>query len=81
MYSSVLETAIWLHDHQQRLVADEEGASTVEMVVMMAASISLSIAVMGKVREGIENLSNDISTALSSMEIITSFEDRDAGEG
>jgi len=81
MYSSVLETAIWLHDHHQRLVADEEGASTVEMVVMMAASISLSIAVMGKVREGIENLSNDISTALSSMEIITSFEDRDEGEG
>jgi len=81
MYSSVLETAIWLNDHHQRLVADEEGASTVEMVVMMAASISLSIAVMGKVREGIENLSNDISTALSSMEIITSFEDRDAGEG
>jgi len=38
-----------------------------------------SIAVMGKVREGIENLSNDISTAFSSMEIITSFEDRDQG--
>lgn len=80
MHASILETCLWLHDRNKSLVADEDGASTVEMVVMMAASISLSIAVMGKVREGIENLSNDIATALSSIEIVTSFDDPPEGE-
>ncbi|MFT5000914.1 MAG: Flp pilus assembly pilin Flp, partial [Planctomycetota bacterium] len=53
---------------------DEEGASTVEMVILMAASISLSLAVMDKVTDGVENLSNDISSFLSDYEISTSFD-------
>jgi|GEM_PF-4495868 len=53
---------------------DEEGSSTVEMVVMMSASITLGIAVMGTVSDGVENLSNDIAAFISDYEIVTSFE-------
>jgi len=53
---------------------DEDGSSTVEMVVMMAASISMGLAMMNSVSTGIENLSNDISTFLSGYEITTSFD-------
>ncbi|MFT5159153.1 MAG: hypothetical protein ACI861_001268 [Paracoccaceae bacterium] len=44
------------------------------MVILMAASISLSLAVMDKVTDGVENLSNDISSFLSDYEISTSFD-------
>lgn len=52
---------------------DEDGSSTVEMVVMMAASVGMGIAVMDVVFSGMESLSNDISSFLSNIEISTSF--------
>ena len=75
MYSSLLETSLWLDRHARAYAANEEGAATIDMVILMAASISLSLAVMDRVTNGIENLSTDISNFLSSYEISTSFED------
>ncbi|SFI88022.1 hypothetical protein [Jannaschia pohangensis] len=45
--------------------ADEAGAVTVDWVVLTAALVGLGLAVMGVVSNGIENLSTDITTALS----------------
>jgi Flp pilus assembly pilin Flp len=75
MFGSLLGASLWLDKHARNFAADEEGASTIEMVVLMAASISLSLAVMDKVTNGVENLSNDISSFLSDYEIRTSFDD------
>ncbi len=77
MYGSLLDTSLWLADRSRGFARDEDGASTIEMVVLMAASIGLSLAVMEKVSSGIENISNDISTFLSDYEIRTSFDDPD----
>lgn len=77
---NALDTSLWLTDRGRAFAKDQEGASTIEMVVLMAASISLTLAVMDKVSNGIENLSNDISDMLSNYEIRTSFDDDgDAG--
>ncbi len=53
---------------------DEEGAATIEMVVLMAASVGAGIATMDVVSAGVENLANDISDVLSNIEITTSFD-------
>jgi Flp pilus assembly pilin Flp len=75
MYVSILEASLWLDRKSRAFGSDEEGSSTIEMVVLMAASISLTLAVMDRVSSGIENLSNDISDMLSNYEIRTSFDD------
>ena len=81
MYNSLLETSLWLKQNTKNFSADEAGSSTVEMVVLMGASITLSLAVMNTVTQGVENLSNDISSFLSDYEIRTSFERPDPGNG
>ena len=65
-----------------RFRRDEDGSSTVEMVVMMAAGAGIGVAVMGKVSDGIENLAGDIGDFLGSYRISTSFDDPpDPGAG
>ena len=54
---------------------DEEGNSTVEMVIGMAGAISLGLAVTDAVTRGVENLANDIRQNLMDVTIVTSFED------
>lgn len=56
---------------------DESGSATVEWVVMTAASVAMGLAVMSYVSEGVENLSNDVRSALSGFEIMTSFDQWD----
>ncbi|MCY4336745.1 MAG: pilus assembly protein [Litoreibacter sp.] len=53
--------------------ADESGAVTVDWVVLTAAIVGLGIAVMASVSDGLENLSGDIDTQLSSQGISTTF--------
>ena len=53
--------------------ADESGAVTVDWVVLTAAILGLGIAVMASVSDGLENLSGDIDTQLSSQGISTTF--------
>lgn len=45
--------------------ADEDGAVTVDWVVLTAAIVGLGIAVLATVREGATNLAGDISTELT----------------
>ncbi|WP_420397176.1 Flp family type IVb pilin [Nioella sp.] len=56
---------------------EENGSATVEWVVMTAASVAMGLAVMSYVSEGVENLSNDVRSALSGFEIMTSFDQWD----
>ncbi len=42
--------------------ADEDGAVTVDWVVLTAAIVGLGIAVLGSIRSGVETLGTDIAT-------------------
>jgi len=53
---------------------DEEGAVTVDWVVLTAAIVGLGIAVYGVVSGGIQNLSQQIDTQLETDQINTSFD-------
>lgn len=52
---------------------EEDGAVTVDWVVLTAAIVGLGIAVYGVVSGGIQNLSQDIDTQLETDQINTSF--------
>ncbi len=56
----------------------EDGAVTVDWVVMTAATVAMGLAVMAEVREGVESLSTDISDTMSGFEIMTTFDEWDA---
>ncbi|MCK0142386.1 hypothetical protein [Aliiroseovarius sp. F20344] len=49
--------------------ADEDGAVTVDWVVLTAAIVGLGLAVMLSVRGGTEGLATKISEALASMSV------------
>lgn len=53
-------------------IADESGAVTVDWVVLTAALVGLGLAVMAVVSGGIEDLSTDISGALTDIDPVTS---------
>ncbi|MEM8849731.1 MAG: hypothetical protein AAGE03_06810 [Pseudomonadota bacterium] len=55
-------------------LSDENGAVTVDWVVLTAALVGLGLAVSTVVRGGIQNLSGDISTVMASYEIETVFQ-------
>ncbi|WP_068115369.1 Flp family type IVb pilin [Tropicimonas marinistellae] len=52
---------------------DEDGAVTVDWVVLTAAIVGLGIAVLAAVSSGVENLSGDISSQLSAQNIDSTF--------
>ena len=49
--------------------ADEDGAVTVDWVVLTAAIVGLAIAVLASVRGGANQMGENIGTALSGAEI------------
>ena len=49
----------------KNFVAAEDGAVTVDWVVLTAALVGLGLAVMAVVSGGVENLSNDIAQELA----------------
>ena len=53
---------------------EEDGAVTVDWVVLTAAIVGLGIAVYGVVSGGIQNLSTQIDTQLKTDQINTSFD-------
>ena len=53
--------------------ADESGAVTVDWVVLTAALVGLGIAVMASVSDGLEKLSGDIETQLTTQGVTTTF--------
>ncbi|MBP1807143.1 hypothetical protein [Rubellimicrobium aerolatum] len=48
---------------------DEDGAVTVDWVVLTAAIVGLGILVLGSVREGATNLSDDIEKSLEDTNV------------
>ncbi|MFT7253473.1 MAG: Flp pilus assembly pilin Flp [Paracoccaceae bacterium] len=53
---------------------DENGAVTVDWVVLTAALVGLGLAVMNVVGSGLDNLANDIRVQLERDHINTSFD-------
>lgn len=53
--------------------AEEDGAVTVDWVVLTAAIVGLGIAVYGVVSGGIQDLSQDVDTQLERDHISTDF--------
>ena len=54
-------------------IRNEDGAVTVDFVVLTAATVGLGVAVLGVVSGGIENVSQDVDDQLVSQVIQTSF--------
>ncbi|CUH08484.1 hypothetical protein JSE7799_00063 [Jannaschia seosinensis] len=67
----------------RNFAAAEDGAVTVDWVVLTAALVGLGLAVMGVVSGGIEKLSGDISTSLENTKPTekTWFDDTKQGGG
>jgi len=61
----------------KQYLAGEAGAVTVDWVVLTAATVGMGLAVMGVVRDGVEDLSNEIRDHLSNVAIRTTFEEWD----
>lgn len=57
----------------KNFIKAEDGAVTVDWVVLTAAIVGLGIAVMASVSNGLEDLSGDIDTQLSAQNITTTF--------
>lgn len=60
-------------------IRDEDGAVTVDWVVLTAAIVGLGIAVYGVVSGGVEDLSTDISDQLEAQGITTTFSSSSGG--
>ena len=67
MYGSILELSLWMNNRREGFLRDEEGASTVEMVIMMAAGISLGLSATDMVSRGVENLPMISATACQTL--------------
>ncbi len=57
----------------KNFIKAEDGAVTVDWVVLTAAIVGLGIAVMASVSNGLEDLSGDIENQLTSQGISTTF--------
>lgn len=54
----------------QHFLEDEEGAATVDWVVLTAVGIAMTLAVMEVVTQGVLAFADKISAALSAIEIV-----------
>jgi len=63
-----------LFDFIKRFGKDEDGAVTVDWVVLTAALVGLGIAVLAAVEGGLKDLSGDIETELQKSIIDTTFD-------
>ncbi|WP_425092713.1 pilus assembly protein [Tropicimonas sp. S265A] len=54
-------------------IDQEDGAVTVDWVVLTAAIVGLAVAVYGVISQGVQDLSTDIDTQLKTDQIKTTF--------
>lgn len=52
-------------------LGSEDGAVTVDWVVLTAAIVGLGLAVVGSVRSGVGSLASDISASLTSASVVS----------
>lgn len=57
----------------KHFIANDDGAVTVDWVILAAGVIGLALAAMGVVMDGTEDLTNDVESQLTSQLISTSF--------
>ena len=50
-------------------LAEEDGATVVDMTMLMAALVGLSLAITAQVSNGMENLSGDIADTTAGIEV------------
>jgi Flp pilus assembly pilin Flp len=50
-------------------MADEDGATTVDMTMLMAALVGLSLAITAQVSNGMEDLSGDLSDTVAARDV------------
>ena len=60
-------------NHIKRLLKEEDGAITVDWVVLTAAIVGLGIAVAGTIASGALNTSSGLGAQLSSQSISSTF--------
>ena len=58
-------------DYLKTFRADEDGAVTVDWVVLTAAIVGLGIAVLAAVRTGTVNMAKDIGTSMDNASVPT----------
>jgi len=63
-----------LFDFIKHFGKDEDGAVTVDWVVLTAALVGLGIAVLAAVETGLSDLSNDIGSKMQETIIDTTFD-------
>ena len=59
----------------RRFIRSESGAVTIDWVVLTAATVGMSLAVMSVVSDGIEDLADRISTQISDIQLRDSFDE------
>ncbi len=57
---------------------EEDGAVTVDWVILSAGVISLALAAVGVITDGTEDISGDVDTKLKTQLISTSFDTDDS---
>ena len=57
----------------KRFARDEDGAVTVDWVVLTAAVVGLGMAVGASIRGGVQNLTEDASSAMTDYDLSTTF--------
>ena len=57
----------------KRFARDEDGAVTVDWVVLTAAVVGLGMAVGAAIRGGVQDLTQDASSAMTDYDLSTTF--------
>jgi len=68
----------WIGRMVREFLKDENGAVTVDWVVLTAASVGMGLAVMEIVSGSVENFSTDLADYMQAIEIRTTFAEWDA---
>lgn len=61
--------------------ADEEGAATVDWVVGTALAVTMGLAVMNSVSDGVMRLSDRVSETIAGIEFLWGPVEEDSGQG
>ena len=67
----------------KNFVQDEEGAATIDFVVMTAAGVATSVALMNSARDILSDLVDEVGIAAAAVNVSTSFADpsQEVGSG
>jgi len=70
-----------LKGHWAAFRADEDGAATVDWVVGTALAVTMGLAVMNSVSDGVMTLSDRVSETIAGIEFMWDPSEEDTGQG